>query len=218
MRSPDGATSNKVKRHLVAAYNSSIDPKGWHAEFAWLVTHSGRFTHISGHPSATGRAQDKESTPAEDRRSTTEPRNQPSQCNSAVYSSLHGTQGCHLVFFDFFNTKNAQKCLSGNPDGTWSVQLFLPGPWRVLLGPCPREPHPGDEAEPEGALKSAKLTKWALALQEYRLTIKYTQHLQFCCSLFVPCVNWRYMSTVLLICSFSLHDYWEIMHCCIFRA
>ena len=35
----------------------------------WL-THSGRFTHISGHPSATGRAQDRESTPAEDRRST----------------------------------------------------------------------------------------------------------------------------------------------------
>ena len=44
----------------------------WHG---WL-THSGRFTHISGHPSATGRAQDRESTPAEDRRSTTEPRNQ----------------------------------------------------------------------------------------------------------------------------------------------
>ena len=39
----------------------------------WL-THSGRFTHISGHPSATGRAQDRESTPAEDRRSTIEPR------------------------------------------------------------------------------------------------------------------------------------------------
>jgi len=41
----------------------------------WL-THSGRFTDISGHPSATGRAQDRESTPTEDRRSTTEPRNQ----------------------------------------------------------------------------------------------------------------------------------------------
>jgi len=40
------------------------------------LTHSGRFTHISGHPSATGRAQDRESTPAQGRRSTTEPRNQ----------------------------------------------------------------------------------------------------------------------------------------------
>jgi len=42
----------------------------------WL-TYSGRFTHISGHPSATGRAQDRESSPAKDRRSTTVPRNQP---------------------------------------------------------------------------------------------------------------------------------------------
>ena len=34
-------------------------------------------THISGHPSAAGRAQDKESLPARDRRSTTVPRHQP---------------------------------------------------------------------------------------------------------------------------------------------
>jgi len=30
----------------------------------WL-TYSGRFTHISGHPSAAGRAQDSESSPVE---------------------------------------------------------------------------------------------------------------------------------------------------------
>jgi len=42
----------------------------------WL-TYSGRFTHISGHPSAAGRAQDSESSPVKDRRSTTVPRNQP---------------------------------------------------------------------------------------------------------------------------------------------
>jgi len=40
----------------------------------WL-TYSGRFTHISGHPSAAGRAQDSESSPVRDRRSTTVPRN-----------------------------------------------------------------------------------------------------------------------------------------------
>ena len=35
----------------------------------------GWFTHISGgHPSATGRAQDRESSPAKDQRSTTVPR------------------------------------------------------------------------------------------------------------------------------------------------
>jgi len=41
----------------------------------WL-TNSGRFTHISGHPSATGRVQDEESSMTKDRRSTSMPRNQ----------------------------------------------------------------------------------------------------------------------------------------------
>jgi len=47
------------------------------------LTYSGQLTHISGHPSATGRAQDRESSPAKDRCSTTVPRNQP------VTLSLH---------------------------------------------------------------------------------------------------------------------------------
>jgi len=42
----------------------------------WL-TYSGWLTHISGHPSGTGRAQDSESSPAKDRRSTTVLHNQP---------------------------------------------------------------------------------------------------------------------------------------------
>ena len=43
---------------------------------SWL-TCSGWFTHISGHPSAAGRAQDRESSPVRDRRSTTVLRHQP---------------------------------------------------------------------------------------------------------------------------------------------
>jgi len=45
---------------------------------SWLgwLTYSGRFTHISGHPSAVGRAQNSESLPVRDQRSTAEPRNQ----------------------------------------------------------------------------------------------------------------------------------------------
>ena len=39
----------------------------------WL-TCSGWLTHISGHPSAAGRAQDRESSPVRDRRSITVPR------------------------------------------------------------------------------------------------------------------------------------------------
>jgi len=40
----------------------------------WLI-YSGWFTDISGHPSATGQAQDSESTPAKGQRSTAGPRN-----------------------------------------------------------------------------------------------------------------------------------------------
>jgi len=43
---------------------------------SWL-TYSGWLTHISGHPSATSRVQDSESTPAKDRCYTARPRNQP---------------------------------------------------------------------------------------------------------------------------------------------
>jgi len=42
----------------------------------WL-TYSGRFTHISGHLSATGRVQDRVSLLAKDWYSTTVPCNQP---------------------------------------------------------------------------------------------------------------------------------------------
>ena len=42
----------------------------------WL-TYSGWYTRTSGHPSATGRAQDSESSLAKDRRYTAGPRNQP---------------------------------------------------------------------------------------------------------------------------------------------
>jgi len=46
---------------------------------AWLVDYSGWFTHLSGHPSATGRAQDKEISSAKDRRYTIVPRDQPAR-------------------------------------------------------------------------------------------------------------------------------------------
>ena len=63
--------------HLIPAYYSIYRPRkdeslSWPS---WL-TYSGWLTHISGHPSAAGRAQDRESSPARDRRSTTVPRNQ----------------------------------------------------------------------------------------------------------------------------------------------
>jgi len=75
--SPDGASPDWGCWHLIAAYYSFIYPRkderlsrpGW-------LTYNGRFTHISGHPSAAGQVQDRESSPVKDWRSTTVPRNQ----------------------------------------------------------------------------------------------------------------------------------------------
>ena len=58
--------------HLSTRRDERLSWSGW-------LTYSGRFTHISGYPSATGRAQDRESTPVNDRRSITVPRNQHDQ-------------------------------------------------------------------------------------------------------------------------------------------
>jgi len=55
---------------------------------SWL-TCSGWFTHISGHPSATGRSQDSESTPAKDRRSTAGPRNQPESTRETKHANVY---------------------------------------------------------------------------------------------------------------------------------
>ena len=76
-RSPDGATPIWNRRHPIAAYYSYIDPEGIKGWVGLVGLHySGRFTHISGHRSATGHAQDRESSPANDRRSTAVPRHQ----------------------------------------------------------------------------------------------------------------------------------------------
>jgi len=52
--------------------------------------------------------------------------------------------------FSIFNTKNAPKYqnfyLATQMEHDRS-SYFCRGPWRVLLGPCPRGPHPGDGAD-----------------------------------------------------------------------
>jgi len=83
-RSPDGSAPNWGSRHRIAwseAYYSFIDPEGMWGWLSWRgwLTCSGWLSHISGHPSATGRAHDSESTPAKDRRSTARPRNPTTQ-------------------------------------------------------------------------------------------------------------------------------------------
>ena len=73
----DGATCKRQHTSdssLLLIYRPRKDERlSWPS---WL-TCSGWFTHISGHPSAAGLAQDRESSPVRDRRSTTVPRHQP---------------------------------------------------------------------------------------------------------------------------------------------
>ena len=59
---------------------------------SWL-TCSGRLTHISGHPLAAGQAQNSESSPAKDRRSTTVLRNQPAE---SITVNTHPCRCIHL--------------------------------------------------------------------------------------------------------------------------
>ena len=77
-RSPDGATTNRWKASdwsLPLIYRPRRDERlSWPG---WL-TYSGWLTHISGYPSATGRAQDREVRRPKDRRYTTVPRNHTS--------------------------------------------------------------------------------------------------------------------------------------------
>ena len=76
-RSPDGAApiteaadiELQLTTHLSTPKDERLSWPGW-------LTYSGWPTHLSGHPSATGRAQDSESTTAKDRCSTAGPRHQ----------------------------------------------------------------------------------------------------------------------------------------------
>ena len=116
--------------HLITAYYSFYRPRkderpSWPS---WL-TYSGWLTHISGHPSAAGRAQDRESSPTRDRRSTTVPR-QPTTTVCAVnfgqqarWAEFCPTE-CHTQLFCLTGMQAASPSISGSI-GSWFVTLFF---------------------------------------------------------------------------------------------
>jgi len=82
--------------HLIPAYYSFYRPRkderlSWPS---WL-TYSGWLTYINGHPSAAGRAQDRESSPARDRRSTTVPRHQLFAICLLIYTYMYKNNRAH---------------------------------------------------------------------------------------------------------------------------
>ena len=71
-RSPDGTSIDWGGKHLIAAHYSFIDPermKGWVGLVGWAPADGLPTIPHSGYPLAEGRAQDRVSSPAEDRRS-----------------------------------------------------------------------------------------------------------------------------------------------------
>jgi len=58
-RSPDGASSERDCGHLITAWLIYLPRKDERLSRPSWLTYSGRFTYISGHPSAAGRAQDR---------------------------------------------------------------------------------------------------------------------------------------------------------------
>ena len=83
-RSPDDTTTATEAADIQLQLTTHLStPKGVYRprkdeRLSWpsWLTYSGWFTHISGHPSATGLAKDSESTPPKDRCYTAGPRNQ----------------------------------------------------------------------------------------------------------------------------------------------
>jgi len=68
----------QLTTHLSTPKDERLSWPGW-------LTCSGWLTHMSGHSSAIGRAQGRESSPAKDRRSTAELRNQPACCSDDTH-------------------------------------------------------------------------------------------------------------------------------------
>jgi len=74
-RSPDGGSPEWGCGHLIALLLIYLPRKDKRLSRPSWLTYSRRFTHISGQPSAAGRAQDSKSSPVKDWDSTTLPRN-----------------------------------------------------------------------------------------------------------------------------------------------
>jgi len=134
---PDGVAWSRW-RTSGSAYYSSIDPermKGWVGLVGW--PYSEWFTHISGHPSATGQPWDRESSPVI-RRSTILP------C-SVVYAVVLSIRlSVHLSVTSRHCTKMAKRRITQiRPHDSLEILLF----W------CQKSQHNSDGVTPNLGVK-----------------------------------------------------------------
>jgi len=90
--SPDSTTRTRRHTSDIAYYSIYRPRKDKRLSWPSWLTYSGRLTHISGHPSAAGRAWDRESSPVKDQRSNhcaTQPTMLPSRRANESYSSCY---------------------------------------------------------------------------------------------------------------------------------
>jgi len=105
-RSPDGATLTEVA-DIQLQLTTHRPQRGKRLSWPGWLTYSRRFTHINGHPSATGRAQNRKSSPAKDRRLTAVPRNQVGLENAVSSPSGSGRTPAVHAFWHIWSPENA---------------------------------------------------------------------------------------------------------------
>ena len=95
---------------LIPAYYSFYRPRK-DERLSWpsLLTYSGWLTHISGQPSAAGRAQDRESSPARDRRATTVLRHQLFGKTTEGIFHLRDTNICTIALLQIHRVKRRHR-------------------------------------------------------------------------------------------------------------
>jgi len=106
--SPDGTTQTRRHTSGIAYYSIYRLLKDERLSWPSWLTYSGRLTHISGHPSAAGRAWDRKVRRSKINVLTTVPRNQP----ETQPSSLHRITSTKFTLLSRFINQSINQSIS----------------------------------------------------------------------------------------------------------
>ena len=91
--SPDGTTRTTRHTSDIAYYSIYRPQKDERLSWPSWLTYSGRLTHISGHPSAAGRAWDRKVRRSKTNVLTTVPCNQSKACMGLIHEQINELNG-----------------------------------------------------------------------------------------------------------------------------
>ena len=152
---------------------------------SWLAC-SVWFTHISGHPSAASRAQDRESSPAKDRRSTTACATQPNVSgemkrrvstakNSTVYYFMYSFNIVLLTIRRHFSILYITPTFKALQPGLWNVESEILPPAKCRPGRMPPLAPPNDEGLEASIRKIKDSVARVCGISEYRPVLSGNQ-------------------------------------------